>query len=60
MYGHTGNFPGYTQLGAARLGGADSVTVTATEQLSAGVHAGVLAALRQAELLAVCAALSPR
>jgi D-alanyl-D-alanine carboxypeptidase len=59
VYGHTGNFPGYTQFGAATLGGGNSVTVTATEQLSSHVHPDVLAALRHAELLAVCAAVAP-
>jgi D-alanyl-D-alanine carboxypeptidase len=59
VYGHTGNFLGYTQFGAASRGGADSVTATATEQLSASLHPRVLAALRHAELLAVCAALDP-
>ena len=52
---------GYTQLGAAStLGGGNSVTVTATEQLSTSLHPEVLALLRQAELLAVCAAMAPR
>ncbi len=60
MYGHTGNLPGYTQLAAASRTGADSVSVTATEQLSLRAHPRVLAALRQAELLAVCAAMDPR
>ncbi len=60
VYGHTGSTPGYTQFGAATLGGGNSVTVTATEQLSARVHPHVLAALRHAELLAVCAANPPR
>ncbi len=60
VYGHTGSFPGYTQFGAATLGGGNSVTVTATEQLSATVHPEVLAALQHAELLAVCAAMAPR
>jgi D-alanyl-D-alanine carboxypeptidase len=59
VYGHTGSFPGYTQFGAATLGGGNSVTVTATEQLSTTVHPEVLAVLRQAELLAVCAAVTP-
>ena len=59
VYGHTGSFPGYTQFGAATLGGGNSVTVTATEQLSTTVHPEVLAVLRQAELLAVCAAVAP-
>jgi D-alanyl-D-alanine carboxypeptidase len=60
VYGHTGDTPGYTQFGAATLGGGDSVTVTATEQLSTSAHPGVLAALQHAELLAVCAAVAPR
>jgi D-alanyl-D-alanine carboxypeptidase len=60
MYGHTGNFLGYTQLGAASRSAANSVTATATEQLSLTVHPRVLAALRQAELLAVCAAMARR
>jgi hypothetical protein len=34
--------------------------VTATEQLSTSVHPEVLAALRHAELLAVCAAMASR
>jgi D-alanyl-D-alanine carboxypeptidase len=60
VYGHTGNFPGYTQFGAATLGGGSSVSLTATEQLSHTVHPEVVAALRHAELLAVCAAMAPR
>jgi D-alanyl-D-alanine carboxypeptidase len=60
VYGSTGNFPGYTQFAAATRGGANSVTVTATEQLSSTAHPGVLAALRHAELLAVCAATGSR
>lgn len=44
MYGHTGNFLGYTQLAAASRGGANSVTVTATEQLTRKTHPRVLAA----------------
>jgi D-alanyl-D-alanine carboxypeptidase len=60
VYGHTGNFLGYTQLAAASRGGANSVAVTATEQLTRKAHPRVLAALRHAELLAVCAATAPR
>ncbi len=60
VYGHTGNFLGYTQLAAASRGGANSISVTATEQLNLRVHPRVLAALRHAELLAVCAALGRR
>ncbi len=60
VYGHTGTFRGYTQFGATTLGGGHSVSLTATEQLSHTVHPGVLAALRHAELLAVCAAMAQR
>jgi D-alanyl-D-alanine carboxypeptidase len=60
VYAHTGNFRGYTQFGATTLGGGHSVSLTATEQLSHTVHTEVLAALRHAELLAVCAAMAPR
>ena len=56
MYGHTGNFLGYTQLAAASRGGANSVTVTATEQLTRKTHARVLAALR----LPNCSPSAPR
>ncbi|MGH3119451.1 MAG: serine hydrolase domain-containing protein [Trebonia sp.] len=60
MYGHTGNFLGYTQLAAASRTGANSLSVTATEQLSLMRHPRVLEALRHAELLAVCTAMAPR
>ena len=60
VYGDTGNTLGYTQFGATTLGGGNSVTVTANEQLSTTVHPEVLAVLRQAEQLAVCAAMAPR
>jgi D-alanyl-D-alanine carboxypeptidase len=59
VYGHTGNFLGYTQFAAARRGGADSVVVTATKQVGASGQPRILAALRQADLLAVCAAVAP-
>jgi D-alanyl-D-alanine carboxypeptidase len=59
VFGHTGNFPGYTQFGAASRNGRRSVTVSANTQLSvdAGVPA-VFEALRAADELAVCAALA--
>jgi D-alanyl-D-alanine carboxypeptidase len=60
VYGHTGNFPGYTQFAAATRGGLDSVTATASEQLNLRQHPAVLVAWRHAELLAVCAALGRR
>jgi len=60
VYGHTGNIFGYTQFAAASKDGTDSVTATATEQLAPGLHSHVFAALRHAELLAVCAATAAR
>ena len=59
VYGHTGNGPGYTQLAAATPGGADSLAVTATEQLNTRSNPELLAALRNAETLAICDALAP-
>jgi D-alanyl-D-alanine carboxypeptidase len=63
VYGHTGNFPGYTQFAAASRDGRRSVTVSANEQLSPEVSPSgriVFRALRRAEARAVCAALAPR
>jgi len=61
VYGHTGNFPGYTQFMAATLDGERSVTFSINEQLDPGNfakgQATVFAALRRAEETAVCAAL---
>jgi D-alanyl-D-alanine carboxypeptidase len=54
VYGHTGNFPGYTQFAAASRSGRDSVTVSVTEQLNPAIHARVFKALRQLYALAVC------
>ena len=58
VYGHTGNILGYTQFAAATLGGRNSVTVSASEQLSPGLRPKIFAALRHAEELAVCVALT--
>jgi hypothetical protein len=49
-----------TLLARASRGGANSVSVTATEQLTLRTHPRALAALRHAELLAVCAAMARR
>ena len=60
VYGHTGNFPGYTQFVAATLDGERSVTFSITEQLNqemVGRQLKVFNALRRAEETAVCAAL---
>lgn len=57
VYGHTGNGPGYTSLVAGSRDAADSIAVTATEQLNPGHNPTVFAAFRHAEFLAVCVAL---
>ena len=46
-------------LAAATPGGADSLAVTATEQLNTRSNPELLAALRNAETLAICDALAP-
>ena len=59
VWGHTGNYPGYTQFLAASPNGKRSVTVSVNEQLSPVQGApGVFEALRRAEVKAVCAALA--
>src|ERR687898_640684 len=59
VWGHTGNFPGYTQFAAASPNGKRSVTVSVNEQLSPVQGApGVFDALRRAEGKAVRAALA--
>ena len=59
VWGHTGNYPGYTQFLAASPDGRRSVTVSANTQLSPVQGApGVFKALRRAETRAVCAALA--
>ena len=59
VWGHTGNYPGYTQFMAASPDGRRSVTVSVNEQLSPIQGApGVFEALRRAEGKAVCAALA--
>ena len=59
VWGHTGNYPGYTQFMAASPDGRRSVTVSVNEQLSPIQGApGIFEALRRAEGKAVCAALA--
>jgi D-alanyl-D-alanine carboxypeptidase len=61
VYGHTGNTFGFTQFAAASSNGSRSTTVSINLQRtqdSKGQAAAVFRALRQAELLAVCAALA--
>ena len=61
VWGHTGNYPGYTQFMAASPSGKRSVTVSVNEQLSPVEGTpGVFDALRRAEVRAVCAALATR
>ena len=61
VWGHTGNFFGYTQFFAASPNGKRSVTVSVNEQLNPVQGApGVFDALRRAEGKAVCAALADR
>lgn len=57
VFGHTGNYPGYTQLIAADRSGTRSITVSVNRQLSETVAPHVLAKLRRAEELGVCAVL---
>ena len=57
VFGHTGNFFGYTQFAAASRNGRRSATVSVNVQLR-DLDGAVFGALRRAEPLAVCAALS--
>jgi D-alanyl-D-alanine carboxypeptidase len=56
VLGHTGNFPGYTQLFAATRNGKRALTVSASTQLSDTEHPEVFEELRRVDKLAVCAA----
>lgn len=58
MYGHTGNFPGYTQFFAATKNGRRSVTVSATRQLNPELDVEVFELLLEADENGVCAALA--
>jgi D-alanyl-D-alanine carboxypeptidase len=59
VFGHTGNFPGYTQFMAATRNGQTSVTVSVNEQLSPGTGDPVaFQRLFKVEKLAVCTALA--
>jgi D-alanyl-D-alanine carboxypeptidase len=59
LYGHTGNFPGYTQFAAASRDGSRSATVSVNLQLRPDVDAVVFAQLHRTFELAACAALAP-
>jgi D-alanyl-D-alanine carboxypeptidase len=54
VYGHTGNFPGYTQFAAATRNGKRSVTTTINIPAPSGA---LLAQLRSVQTTAVCALL---
>ena len=59
VYGHTGNFPGYTQFAAASSNGRRSATVSANTQLSPDAgNPAAFRALRRACARAACAALA--
>jgi D-alanyl-D-alanine carboxypeptidase len=58
VYGHTGNFPGYTLFSAATSDGSRSVTVFVNEQLNDSPSTPVFTQLRTVDGLGVCAALS--
>jgi D-alanyl-D-alanine carboxypeptidase len=58
VYGHTGNFPGYTQFFGGTKNGRRSVTVSANEQLSPDLKPDVFNLLRAADARGVCAALA--
>jgi D-alanyl-D-alanine carboxypeptidase len=57
VYGHTGNFPGYTIFAASTADGSRSVVVIVNEQLNDNPLTPVFTQLRHVEGLGVCAAL---
>jgi D-alanyl-D-alanine carboxypeptidase len=59
VYGHTGNFPGYTIFAASNAKGTRSVDVVVNTQLMNKPGNKPYQALRAAEGLGVCAALRP-
>ena len=61
VYGHTGNFPGYTQFAAASSNGRRSATVSANTQLNQVMFSQpAFRALRRTFARAACAALVSR
>lgn len=59
VFGHTGNFPGYTMFAAATSDGSRSVVVAVNTQLNANKPvSAAYTALRNLESTAVCAALA--
>ncbi|EPD69077.1 serine hydrolase domain-containing protein [Streptomyces sp. HGB0020] len=57
VLGHTGNFPGYTQLIAATPDGRRSLTFSVTSQINASVNPELLSRLRAVQENFVCALL---
>ncbi|MFE0647025.1 serine hydrolase domain-containing protein [Streptomyces sp. NPDC059534] len=57
VYGHTGNFPGYTQFAAATADGKRSLTFSITTQTSKTVKPALLAKVRAIQEDFVCALL---
>jgi D-alanyl-D-alanine carboxypeptidase len=57
VYGHTGNFPGYTIFAAATADGSRSITVIVNEQLNDNPVTPVFTQLRAVDGLGVCTAL---
>lgn len=60
VYGHTGNFPGYTQLAAATKDGKRSLTVSLTSQVNSETNPRLLATLRKLQEDFVCRLLDRR
>ncbi|MFD9723216.1 serine hydrolase domain-containing protein [Streptomyces sp. NPDC059072] len=60
LYGHTGNFPGYTQLAATSPDGTRSLTFSINTQTSKGMKPALLARLRTVQEDFACALLKER
>ncbi|WNF31135.1 serine hydrolase domain-containing protein [Streptomyces sp. C11-1] len=60
VYGHTGNFPGYTQLAAGTKDGKRSLTVSLTSQVNSTTNPRLLATLRALQEDFVCRLLDRR
>ncbi|WP_030592778.1 serine hydrolase domain-containing protein [Streptomyces anulatus] len=60
VYGHTGNFPGYTQLAAGTEDGKRSLTVSLTSQVNSATNPRLLATLRELQEDFVCRLLDRR
>jgi D-alanyl-D-alanine carboxypeptidase len=58
VYGHSGNYPGYTAFSVSNLQGTRSVAVIVNEQLNAGTTTTAFTQLRHVWELGVCAALA--